>query len=393
MEPRSARHTHTSKKPSAKPIVSLLLVLIAVVTAASIAGWVWLRGDSAEEKPVASSEANADMTEADMSSGRTDDAPDSPPSAEEEPAAPPLSEAEQAALEAEQARLAAVAAEAAYYATPESADAVMGQPFIIMPQAAYPGDVVLVRSQQEGELEWQGKSYSLQSFETGYYTYIPIPIQSEPGSYALGDASLTVLDKTFDSQRLEVSEEQNSIRQNTERIAEDQKLIDAARASSEPTFLFSADSPFMLPAEGRLTTPFGFTRYVNGAYAGSHTAIDIAAPEGTPVVATQSGIVALAANFYLTGNTIYIDHGMGLFSQYAHLSELQVETGDEVEVGEGIGLIGSTGFSTGPHLHFTFWAHNVPVNPNLFLDRLPFHWLEAGDVTAAEPDPATASDD
>ncbi|MDT9726031.1 M23 family peptidase [Xylanibacillus composti] len=250
---------------------------------------------------------------------------------------------------------------------------------VVMPATAYPGDVVLVRARQEGELEWQGKTYPLQPFGTGFYTYIPIPIRTEPGSYELGEASLTVLAKAFDTQRLEVSEEQNSMRQNTERIAEDQKQIDAARASSEPVFLFAADSPFLLPVEGRLTTPFGFTRYVNGAYAGSHTAIDLAAPEGTPVVATQSGIVGLAADFYLTGNTIYIDHGMGLFSQYAHLSELLVETGDEVEAGQVIGLVGSTGFSTGPHLHFTFWAHNVPVNPNLFLDQLPFHWMEPGE--------------
>jgi murein DD-endopeptidase MepM/ murein hydrolase activator NlpD len=67
---------------------------------------------------------------------------------------------------------------------------------------------------------------------------------------------------------------------------------------------------------------------------------------------------------------------MGLFSQYAHMSELRVKTGDKVKKGDIIGLVGTTGFSTGPHLHFTFWANNVPVNPNLFFDSTPFKWLQ-----------------
>jgi len=182
-----------------------------------------------------------------------------------------------------------------------------------------------------------------------------------------------VEEKTFKTQRLTVSKEMESMRENTERIQADQKKIDAARADSAPSFLF--DSAFIEPLKGRLTTPFGYTRYVNGKLSSSHMALDIAAPQGTPIKATNDGVVALADELYLTGNTIYLDHGMGLFSQYAHLSELHVKAGDQVKRGDTIGLVGSTGFSTGPHLHFTFWAHNVQVNPNLFFDSSPFWWL------------------
>nr|WP_246362538.1 M23 family metallopeptidase [Paenibacillus alba] len=164
------------------------------------------------------------------------------------------------------------------------------------------------------------------------------------------------------------------MKQDTARIDADQKKIDQARSKSEPAFLFSG--PFVKPIEGILTTPYGYTRYVNGKYDSAHLAVDLAAKEGTPIKATNDGVVALADSLYLTGNSIYIDHGMGLFSQYAHLSELRVKTGDRVKQGDIIGLVGTTGFSTGPHLHFTFWAHNVQVNPDLFWGTTPFRWVE-----------------
>ncbi|MGG4147652.1 M23 family metallopeptidase [Paenibacillus algorifonticola] len=78
----------------------------------------------------------------------------------------------------------------------------------------------------------------------------------------------------------------------------------------------------------RITCTYGYTRYVNGKYDRAHMAIDLAAKEGTPIKATNDGIVVLAESMYLTGNSVYIHHGMGLFSQYAHLSELRVKAGD-----------------------------------------------------------------
>lgn len=280
-----------------------------------------------------------------------------------------------AAMEEERARRERRAEEAALYASPQQARLAMkpGSDWALLPDKTYPGDVVLVRRGEPGELEWQGKTYKLQPYQAGYFTYLPIPKSLKPGAYAIGDTELTVEEKSFKEQYLKVSEQMASMRQNTERIQADQKKIDAARASSEPTFLF--DSTFLVPLEGRLTTPFGYTRYINGKLSSSHMALDIAAPQGTPIKATNDGVVALSDELYLTGNTIYLDHGMGLFSQYAHLSELHVKTGDQVKKGDVIGLVGSTGFSTGPHLHFTFWAHNVQVNPNLFFDSTPFQWL------------------
>lgn len=264
--------------------------------------------------------------------------------------------------------------EAVMYESPEYAKLAIRSEWVLLPSNASPGDVVLVRHNKPGEVVWQGKTYPLQSFGAGYFTYLPIPMQVKPGEYPIGDQVLTIKEKKFETQYLQVSKQMESMRQDTKRIQEDQKKIDLARSKSQPEFLFT--SAFVQPIEGILTTPYGYTRYVNGKYDSSHLAIDLAAKEGTPIKATNDGIVALADSLYLTGNSIYIDHGMGLFSQYAHLSELRVKTGDRVKRGDIIGLVGTTGFSTGPHLHFTFWAHNVPVNPNLFFDTTPFQWLK-----------------
>ena len=272
------------------------------------------------------------------------------------------------------AHLRQLKAEASLYIDEAGAKAVMGSSWKLLPEQASPGDVVLVRHKEPGSVAWQGKTYTLQPYEAGYFTYLPIAMGVKAGTYPIGDQTLTIKAKKFETQYLKVTEQMESMKQDTARINADQKKIDLARSKSEPTFLFRG--PFVKPIEGILTTPYGYTRYVNGKYDSAHMALDLAAKEGTPIKATNDGVVALAEPLYLTGNSIYIDHGMGLFSQYAHLSELRVKTGDRVKQGDIIGLVGTTGFSTGPHLHFTFWAHNIQANPDLFFNTTPFQWVK-----------------
>ncbi|NHN32048.1 M23 family metallopeptidase [Paenibacillus sp. S3N08] len=275
-------------------------------------------------------------------------------------------------IQAEHGQILAAVKETSFYAEQAAAQKAMEASWTLMPDTASPGDVVLVRHQQPGEVEWEGKTYTLEPFGTGYFTYLPISIGLKAGSYPIGDTVLTITAKKFQTQYLQVTKQMESMKQDTSRIQADQKKIDLARSQSQAEFL--GVSNYIIPVEGRLTTPYGYTRYVNGKFDSSHRALDLAAKEGTPIKATNDGIVALSDMLYLTGNSIYIDHGMGLFSQYAHMSELLVSAGDYVKQGDIIGLVGTTGFSTGPHLHFTFWAHNVPVNPNLFFDTTPFQW-------------------
>lgn len=307
------------------------------------------------------------------------------PSVVKEPELPPLSLEEIAALEEERVRLQIeqelqeqLAFELSYYNESITASVLQSE-WTIMPSVVAQGDVLLVRHQEERDIVFGDRTYTLQPFGAGYYAYLPVPVDMTPGEVVIGDHIVIVEKKQFETQHLEVSSDMESMRRDTERIRADQIKVNEARSQSESTFLFSSDSEFLKPIEGRLTTPFGYTRYVNGTLSGRHMAIDLAAPQGTPIMATNDGIVVLSDELYLAGNSIYIDHGMGLFSQYGHLFELHVETGDEVKQGDIIGLVGSTGFSTGPHLHFTFWAHNVPVNPDLFFGKTPFHWHQGSE--------------
>jgi|DewCreStandDraft_2_1066082.scaffolds.fasta_scaffold00019_38 murein DD-endopeptidase MepM/ murein hydrolase activator NlpD len=128
--------------------------------------------------------------------------------------------------------------------------------------------------------------------------------------------------------------------------------------------------PFIIPVQGRITSTFGVRRaYNNGPPTGSHEGIDYGVPPGTPVPATNSGIVALAEPLVVRGNAVIIDHGLGLYSAYYHLSEIRVTPGQPVEKGTIIGLSGNTGFSSGPHLHWELRVHNVNVNPMQWVER------------------------
>jgi murein DD-endopeptidase MepM/ murein hydrolase activator NlpD len=127
-----------------------------------------------------------------------------------------------------------------------------------------------------------------------------------------------------------------------------------------------------MPIEGRLTTDFAEIRYVNNEISSSrHSGIDLAAPTGTEVKAPNNGKVTLAMNDLLsTGNTLVIDHGMGLFTSYYHLDTITVKVGDVVEKGSIVGTVGTTGFSTGPHLHYAVSIYNSYVNTYQILNGI-----------------------
>ncbi|GED71868.1 peptidase M23 [Brevibacillus reuszeri] len=248
----------------------------------------------------------------------------------------------------------------------------------VSPASTYPGDVIFVRSKEAKTVTLFSQTYHLQPSEGEYTRFIPIPFNAKPGSYQLQSAdkklsvSLTISPKKFEVDSITVSQKMSQMRQDTNRINADQKKINAARSVSAKTPYF--DGPFKQPAEGKLTTPFGYQRVVNGVPANRHAAIDIANKTGTPIWASNHGKVVLADSLYLTGNTIIIDHGLNVFSIYAHMSKLEVKTGQEVKQGQVIGQMGTTGFSTGPHLHYGMLIGNTYVNPQPFFEESPFLW-------------------
>ncbi|MGD1950096.1 MAG: M23 family metallopeptidase, partial [Leptolyngbyaceae cyanobacterium] len=125
----------------------------------------------------------------------------------------------------------------------------------------------------------------------------------------------------------------------------------------------------LIPSQGRVISVYGVRRYYNGEFAENyyHRGVDYAAPTGSPVDAPAAGHIRLVGRvrdgFELHGNTIGIDHGQGLLSIMIHLSRIDVNEGDFVRAGQRIGAIGSTGASTGPHLHWGLYINQVAVDP------------------------------
>ncbi len=122
--------------------------------------------------------------------------------------------------------------------------------------------------------------------------------------------------------------------------------------------------PFLLPVGGRETSGFGDPRrYAPGGNVSYHLGADIAAPTGTPILATNDGIVRVAGFYPIKGGWVVLDHGQGLTSHYFHLSRITFGVGAVVVRGEVIGDVGSTGLSTGPHLHWEMRVDGVPTDP------------------------------
>ena len=130
------------------------------------------------------------------------------------------------------------------------------------------------------------------------------------------------------------------------------------------------EGTFIRPVLGRTSTKFGVIRYTNSNWSNPrhHWGMDIAADEGTPVWAPNNGRVVFAEYLLNTGYTAVIEHGGGLKSYYYHMYSLDVGVGDIVQKGMQIGLVGSTGYSTGPHLHFEMRIGNQAINPSMLFE-------------------------
>jgi murein DD-endopeptidase MepM/ murein hydrolase activator NlpD len=149
-----------------------------------------------------------------------------------------------------------------------------------------------------------------------------------------------------------------------------ERAEDARVASVVASFLPGQmwSGPFQAPLKVKdpiISAIFGQRRSYNGGAAGlcGHEGQDFAVDKGTPVYAPAGGIVALAEPLHVRGNVIFIDHGLGVYSGFYHLSEIDVKAGQQVKTGDMVGKVGTTGFSTGNHLHWSMWVNGVYVDP------------------------------
>ena len=154
-----------------------------------------------------------------------------------------------------------------------------------------------------------------------------------------------------------------------ERIERERKLINQALAtlSQERYWVL----PLSRPVPGSLSSTFGMRRTLNGATKSTHRGLDFRAKAGDPVAACADGRVVLTGEFYYAGNCVIVDHGLGVLTTYMHLSTIDARQGQMLRRGDILGKVGSTGRSTGPHLHLSLTVLGTGVTPQTVLEQLP----------------------
>jgi murein DD-endopeptidase MepM/ murein hydrolase activator NlpD len=209
---------------------------------------------------------------------------------------------------------------------------------------------------------------------TQHLMFIPIPLFTDDGIYPImfnvsnSDGMQTtfafnirVAAGGYGSQNLDVSAEMQGL---LAPAVQEEELNIIQRVTGEFTSERFFDGAFSIPAAAAMNGPFGTRRsYNGGAVNGFHSGADFASAPNTPIYAAASGRVVLADTLNIRGNTVVIYHGWGIYTLYAHQNVINVSVGDMVATGQVIGVAGSTGRVTGPHLHWEVWVNGVPVNP------------------------------
>jgi murein DD-endopeptidase MepM/ murein hydrolase activator NlpD len=223
---------------------------------------------------------------------------------------------------------------------------------------------------------YQGKRVLVMKTAAGWEALVGIPLDAKAGRHELRVTGASrpyvfeVKTKHYAEQRLTVTNPRhvNPNPDDLKRIREESGRINRALRTWRPQAV--VETRFTLPVAGRLSSPFGLQRYFNEQPRKPHSGIDIAAPEGTPIVAPAAGRIIDSGDFFFNGNSVFIDHGQGLVTLYCHMSRIDVAPGQTVAQGEIIGAIGQTGRVTGPHLHWAVSLNDARVDPALFFDDL-----------------------
>jgi murein DD-endopeptidase MepM/ murein hydrolase activator NlpD len=199
---------------------------------------------------------------------------------------------------------------------------------------------------------------------------VGIDLITEPGTYPLEvmingekiNKDILISKKKYPVQRLTLPKDMVVLSpENEARVARDQKKT----AAIWPVDSFRIwRGNFIDPLPGKeVGTPFGVRRIINRIPKNSHSGVDITADEGEPVLAPNDGVVVLVDDQFYSGNSVILDHGQGIYTMFFHLSKINVQHGQAVMKGDVIALVGSTGRSTGAHLHWGVRMQGARVDP------------------------------
>jgi murein DD-endopeptidase MepM/ murein hydrolase activator NlpD len=256
-------------------------------------------------------------------------------------------------------------------------------------RAPHPGEVVKVTVHSSSPLKsvharFAGKKYvfGVSPNTSDYVALIGIDLGLKPGTYPIvispvySDGQyeklikeIRVVAKEFPVKKLWVNEKYVTPPPEVlDRIREESDLLNTIYDIF--TLQWFGESSFIVPSPGEVVPNFGERRIFNDQPRSPHSGVDISSPFGTPVVASNSGRVVLATHLYYAGKTVIIDHGLGVFTLYLHLSKFRVERGSFVKKGDVVGEVGATGRVTGPHLHWGVRIQGDRIDPFslLYLD-------------------------
>ena len=258
----------------------------------------------------------------------------------------------------------------------------------VAPPSPQPGDVVLLEigsAPSDVRAEWDGRPLALFPTAHGVAALVGIDLDVRPGPIAwrvtrpsaaknggaLAAGAVTVRARTFPTQPLTLPKGMVDLDAPTlARVETEREELKAALGAGAAERLWRG--PFRIPVDGgQPTGGFGLRRVLNGQPRSPHTGYDWAAPAGTPVLASNAGRVALVAEHFFAGRNVILDHGLGLFTLYFHLTEARVARGEPVTGGQVIGTVGATGRVTGAHLHFAVLLNGARVDPEALLRLAP----------------------
>lgn len=208
----------------------------------------------------------------------------------------------------------------------------------------------------------------------GFIGLLGIDMQEAPGMHELSvditapsgtrhlSYNVLVIKERYSVQHLQLPRDMVDLdEEHLIRVRAEQEQVRAVLEALSPEKLWNGG--FIEPVQGHASGVFGGVRIINGQPRNPHNGEDIAAPLGTDVVATNDGIARLTVDHFFSGKGVVLDHGLGLYSMYFHLSEVTVHDGERVQRGERIGKVGATGRATGPHLHWAVRLNGSRVNP------------------------------
>ncbi len=244
-------------------------------------------------------------------------------------------------------------------------------------EGAWPGGIAMLdlgpASAEPPIVEYDGRRALVFKSQDRWRVAIGIPLDASPGRASLrlgNDISLSfdIGEHAYLEQRLTVDRKYVALSDEVlARVARERKIIDAALTTWRAATL--EDIRLQPPVDGPQSSSFGLRRFFNDEPRAPHKGMDIAAPEGTPVLAPRAGLVVATGEYYFNGNTIILDHGQGYVTLYCHLQDIGVTEGEKVAPGATIGTVGATGRVTGPHLHFGTYLNGTAVDPSLLLSE------------------------